>query len=231
MILNFGSLTVIKAAYFFFVQQYFKIQSTSFITAIITTAKLLVMSFWWVWSGYIVHNLYSLFSNSKFSVMSKCLGTDNMVVKRVSWVLFKIVHAECQTVHTLIRLSPERGSLIWVYTVVLSNFVHILRIITEFSVFFYQWDINQPQSLNTYKGHSHIVYCVVWSPRIPGCFASASGKKCFMIISIFYGCRVQDLFLASQGFPADAKQQSSGTDFSVTTMLNNKVLKKNGCTL
>ena len=44
MILNFGSLTVIKAAYFF-VQQYFKIQSTSFITAFITTAKLLVMSF------------------------------------------------------------------------------------------------------------------------------------------------------------------------------------------
>lgn len=39
------------------------------------------------------------------------------------------------------------------------------------------WDINQPQSLNTYKGHSHIVYCVVWSPRIPGCFASASGDQ------------------------------------------------------
>ncbi|KAL5011113.1 hypothetical protein ScPMuIL_013418 [Solemya velum] len=39
------------------------------------------------------------------------------------------------------------------------------------------WDISQSQSLATFTGHDYIVYCVVWSPHIPGCFASASGDK------------------------------------------------------
>ncbi|KAL4233280.1 peroxisomal targeting signal 2 receptor [Mactra antiquata] len=37
------------------------------------------------------------------------------------------------------------------------------------------WSIDNPKSLSTYTGHEGIVYSVIWSPRIPGCFASASG--------------------------------------------------------
>lgn len=37
------------------------------------------------------------------------------------------------------------------------------------------WDITQCQSLQTIVGHSHIVYEVVWSPKIPAIFASAAG--------------------------------------------------------
>lgn len=39
-----------------------------------------------------------------------------------------------------------------------------------------QWSIDNPKSLCTYAGHEGIVYTVVWSPRISGCFASASGR-------------------------------------------------------
>ena len=70
----------------------------------------------------------------------------------------------------------------------------------------FQWDINQPQSLNTYRGHSHIVYCVVWSPRIPGCFASASGKcsQCFghienILKKIPIQCQLMNRFVVTGG--------------------------------
>lgn len=37
------------------------------------------------------------------------------------------------------------------------------------------WSIESPQSLCTYTGHEGIVYTVMWSPHVSGCFASASG--------------------------------------------------------
>lgn len=32
------------------------------------------------------------------------------------------------------------------------------------------------KSLCTFKGHEGVIYSTIWSPHIPGCFASASGK-------------------------------------------------------
>jgi len=32
------------------------------------------------------------------------------------------------------------------------------------------------KSLRTFKGHEGVIYSTIWSPHIPGCFASASGK-------------------------------------------------------
>ncbi|KAL3882792.1 hypothetical protein ACJMK2_029099 [Sinanodonta woodiana] len=43
------------------------------------------------------------------------------------------------------------------------------------------WDIGRSQSLCTFVGHEYIVYSVVWSPHIPGCFASASGDHTLRI--------------------------------------------------
>ncbi|XP_033099187.1 peroxisomal targeting signal 2 receptor-like [Anneissia japonica] len=43
------------------------------------------------------------------------------------------------------------------------------------------WDITQPSSLATFTGHQHVVYCAIWSPHIPRCFASASGDKTLRI--------------------------------------------------
>ncbi|KAG7257034.1 hypothetical protein CRUP_035065 [Coryphaenoides rupestris] len=37
------------------------------------------------------------------------------------------------------------------------------------------WDPTLSQSLSTLKGHEGVIYSTVWSPHIPGCFASASG--------------------------------------------------------
>ncbi|XP_038059236.1 peroxisomal targeting signal 2 receptor-like [Patiria miniata] len=37
------------------------------------------------------------------------------------------------------------------------------------------WDPNHHQSLATFAGHQHIVYSAMWSPHVPGCFATASG--------------------------------------------------------
>lgn len=37
------------------------------------------------------------------------------------------------------------------------------------------WDPNRKASLNTYNGHSQLVYNAMWSPHIPNCFASVSG--------------------------------------------------------
>lgn len=33
------------------------------------------------------------------------------------------------------------------------------------------------QSIRTFKGHEGVIYSTIWSPHIPGCFASASGKN------------------------------------------------------
>lgn len=37
------------------------------------------------------------------------------------------------------------------------------------------WDPNRKFSINTYSGHSQLVYNAMWSPHIPNCFASVSG--------------------------------------------------------
>ncbi|XP_063954333.1 peroxisomal targeting signal 2 receptor-like [Lytechinus pictus] len=37
------------------------------------------------------------------------------------------------------------------------------------------WDTNRDHSLQTFVGHRHNVYSAVWSPLVPGCFASSSG--------------------------------------------------------
>lgn len=37
------------------------------------------------------------------------------------------------------------------------------------------WDSHRKVSLNTYIGHSQLVYNAMWSPHIPNCFASVSG--------------------------------------------------------
>lgn len=39
-----------------------------------------------------------------------------------------------------------------------------------------QWDPALGQSLTTLRGHEGVIYSTVWSPHIPGCFASASGE-------------------------------------------------------
>jgi len=39
-----------------------------------------------------------------------------------------------------------------------------------------QWDPNRPNSLATFLGHTQLVYNAMWSPHVPSCFASVSGK-------------------------------------------------------
>ncbi|XP_072036307.1 peroxisomal targeting signal 2 receptor-like [Amphiura filiformis] len=46
------------------------------------------------------------------------------------------------------------------------------------------WDPLHSQSLATFVGHQHIVYSAIWSPYVPGCFASASGDNTLRIWDI-----------------------------------------------
>ncbi|XP_030303581.1 peroxisomal biogenesis factor 7 [Calypte anna] len=39
------------------------------------------------------------------------------------------------------------------------------------------WDPAVGKSLRTFKGHEGVIYSTIWSPHIPGCFASASGDQ------------------------------------------------------
>ncbi|KAB0407283.1 hypothetical protein E2I00_000138, partial [Balaenoptera physalus] len=39
------------------------------------------------------------------------------------------------------------------------------------------WDPTVGKSLCTFRGHESVIYSTIWSPHIPGCFASASGKE------------------------------------------------------
>ncbi|XP_068135593.1 peroxisomal biogenesis factor 7 [Hyperolius riggenbachi] len=43
------------------------------------------------------------------------------------------------------------------------------------------WDPSVGKSLCTFIGHENIVYSTIWSPHIPGCFASASGDQTLRI--------------------------------------------------
>uniref|UniRef100_A0A7N5ZUR0 Peroxin-7 n=1 Tax=Anabas testudineus TaxID=64144 RepID=A0A7N5ZUR0_ANATE len=38
-----------------------------------------------------------------------------------------------------------------------------------------EWDPTLSPSLTTLRGHESVIYSTIWSPHIPGCFASASG--------------------------------------------------------
>ncbi|XP_050805796.1 peroxisomal biogenesis factor 7 isoform X2 [Gopherus flavomarginatus] len=44
-----------------------------------------------------------------------------------------------------------------------------------------EWDPTVGRSLCTFKGHEGIIYSTIWSPHIPGCFASASGDQTLRI--------------------------------------------------
>ncbi|XP_058881104.1 peroxisomal biogenesis factor 7 isoform X1 [Acipenser ruthenus] len=37
------------------------------------------------------------------------------------------------------------------------------------------WDPAASKSISTFQGHEGVIYSTIWSPHIPGCFASASG--------------------------------------------------------
>uniref|UniRef100_A0A5F9CUV9 Peroxin-7 n=1 Tax=Oryctolagus cuniculus TaxID=9986 RepID=A0A5F9CUV9_RABIT len=44
-----------------------------------------------------------------------------------------------------------------------------------------EWDPTIGKSLCTFRGHESVIYSTIWSPHIPGCFASASGDQTLRI--------------------------------------------------
>ncbi|XP_077977192.1 peroxisomal targeting signal 2 receptor-like [Glandiceps talaboti] len=46
------------------------------------------------------------------------------------------------------------------------------------------WDPLGHQSLSTFSGHDHVVYSAIWSPHLPGCFASVSGDQTLRVWNI-----------------------------------------------
>ncbi|XP_027135328.1 peroxisomal biogenesis factor 7 isoform X2 [Larimichthys crocea] len=53
------------------------------------------------------------------------------------------------------------------------------------------WDPALNQSLITLRGHEGVIYSTIWSPHIPGCFASASGDGTLRVWDVKGGvCRL-----------------------------------------
>ncbi|XP_054618341.1 peroxisomal biogenesis factor 7 [Dunckerocampus dactyliophorus] len=53
------------------------------------------------------------------------------------------------------------------------------------------WDPTLGQSLITLTGHQGVIYSTIWSPHIPGCFASASGDGTLRVWDVKVGvCRL-----------------------------------------
>uniref|UniRef100_A0A1A8J598 Peroxin-7 n=1 Tax=Nothobranchius kuhntae TaxID=321403 RepID=A0A1A8J598_NOTKU len=53
------------------------------------------------------------------------------------------------------------------------------------------WDQTLSRSLTTLRGHQGVIYSTIWSPHIPGCFASASGDGTLRIWDVNAGaCRL-----------------------------------------
>uniref|UniRef100_A0AAY4EPX7 Peroxin-7 n=1 Tax=Denticeps clupeoides TaxID=299321 RepID=A0AAY4EPX7_9TELE len=53
------------------------------------------------------------------------------------------------------------------------------------------WDPERPHSLSTLQGHEGVIYSTIWSPHIPGCFASASGDGTLRVWDMKAGvCRL-----------------------------------------
>ncbi|XP_061785477.1 peroxisomal biogenesis factor 7 [Nerophis lumbriciformis] len=53
------------------------------------------------------------------------------------------------------------------------------------------WDPAFGQSLSTLTGHQGVIYSTIWSPHIPGCFASASGDGTLRVWDVKVGvCRL-----------------------------------------
>ena len=53
------------------------------------------------------------------------------------------------------------------------------------ATFPFQWDVFRPQSLNTFTSHEGVCYAAIWSPRIPRCFASTSGRNYALLLWMF----------------------------------------------
>ncbi|XP_069786562.1 peroxisomal targeting signal 2 receptor-like [Narcine bancroftii] len=49
------------------------------------------------------------------------------------------------------------------------------------------WDPLVKDSVSTFQGHESVIYSTIWSPHIPGCFASASGDHTLRIWDIKTG--------------------------------------------
>ncbi|TNM94555.1 hypothetical protein fugu_017314 [Takifugu bimaculatus] len=60
------------------------------------------------------------------------------------------------------------------YAVEVSPFI-ANRLACSASQYYGIWDAALGQSLTTLRGHEGVVYSTIWSPHIPGCFASVSG--------------------------------------------------------
>uniref|UniRef100_UPI00398F10F0 peroxisomal biogenesis factor 7 isoform X1 n=1 Tax=Pristiophorus japonicus TaxID=55135 RepID=UPI00398F10F0 len=49
------------------------------------------------------------------------------------------------------------------------------------------WDPMIKDSISTFRGHESVIYSTIWSPHIPGCFASASGDNTLRIWDVKTG--------------------------------------------
>lgn len=90
----------------------------------------------------------------------------------LSWHQFKCTNAFLEEVH----LALSR--CIKVFFQCMKPFPFLLNVYPSSFLFsFIQWDPAVGKSLCTFKGHEGVIYSTIWSPHIPGCFASASGKR------------------------------------------------------
>uniref|UniRef100_A0A674P771 Peroxin-7 n=1 Tax=Takifugu rubripes TaxID=31033 RepID=A0A674P771_TAKRU len=95
--------------------------------------------------------------------------TDIHLLRRWEWGdgLFDVSWSETNE-HVLVAGGGDGSLQLWDTT----NQNAPLRVVKEHTQ---EWDAALGQSLTTLRGHEGVVYSTIWSPHIPGCFASVSG--------------------------------------------------------
>lgn len=118
--------------------------------------------------------------NTTVGVVMRMLYCDCVFWRCTLWTG---VRPEERTSSSLDRgIRPLKWWVLFVF--VLFFFFYLCLLSVSFSlpwppcvfVFHPQWDPALNRSLTTLRGHEGVIYSTIWSPHIPGCFASASGE-------------------------------------------------------
>uniref|UniRef100_A0A8C5WTP2 Peroxin-7 n=1 Tax=Laticauda laticaudata TaxID=8630 RepID=A0A8C5WTP2_LATLA len=57
------------------------------------------------------------------------------------------------------------------------------------------WDPEVGRPLRTFRGHEGVIYSTIWSPHVPGCFASTSGKYCNFYLFVVGALQLHSIVL------------------------------------
>uniref|UniRef100_A0A8B9P1B2 Peroxin-7 n=1 Tax=Apteryx owenii TaxID=8824 RepID=A0A8B9P1B2_APTOW len=119
---------------------------------------------------FIVHSIFLYYGCGTLVVLEQN-EAGIVLLRSFDWNdgLFDVTWSE-NNEHVLITSSGDGSLQIW-DTAKTTGPLQVYKEHTQ------EWDPAVGKSLCTFKGHEGVIYSTIWSPHIPGCFASASGDQ------------------------------------------------------